>query len=347
MSINGPDDARPGADTLVGAAIGGEGDAVSARCDSVMLIGFGGPTAPGEVRPFLDRVLQGRLVPRERYEEVVHHYELLGGRSPYNDLTLRQAAALRERLRRDGIDVPIVVGMRNTPPFMDDALRELAAHGARRTFGFILAAHRCDASWDRYQGDLGAARELVGAAAPQFDYAPLWHNDPRFIGAVADRVRDAIDRLAAQDRERVDLIFTAHSIPLAMAGRTAYVDQIEESAALVARAVGNVNSRVAWQSRSGNPRDPWLEPDVNDVICELGKAGGRVAVLVPIGFLCDHVEVLYDLDIEAAQIAREAGVTMVRAATVSDHPQFIEMMAALARDKLTSAPPRQPVIRSG
>src|ERR1700723_695867 len=113
MSINGPDDARPGADTLVGAAIGGEGDAVSARCDSVMLIGFGGPTAPGEVRPFLDRVLQGRLVPRERYEEVVHHYELLGGRSPYNDLTMRQAAALRERLCHDGIDVPVVVAMRN------------------------------------------------------------------------------------------------------------------------------------------------------------------------------------------------------------------------------------------
>jgi ferrochelatase len=345
MSSNGPDDARSGANARSGVEIGG--GAAPPRCDSVMLIGFGGPTVPDEVRPFLDRVLQGRPVPRERYEEVVHHYELLGGRSPYNDLTLRQAAALRERLRGEGIEVPVVVGMRNAPPFMDDALRELAAHGARRTFGFILAAHRCEASWDRYQGDLDAARTRVGATAPQFDYAPLWHNDPRFIGAVADRVRDAIDRLAAQDRERVDLIFTAHSIPLAMAGRAAYVDQIEESAAMVARAVGNANSRVAWQSRSGNPRDPWLEPDVKDVIHELGKASERVAVLVPIGFLCDHVEVLYDLDIEAAQIAREAGVTVVRAATVSDHPQFIELMAALARDKLASAPARPPIIHSG
>lgn len=271
MSTNARDDARSGADVRDDVAIGGEGEAASARCDSVMLIGFGGPTAPGEVRPFLDRVLQGRPVPRERYEEVVHHYELLGGRSPYNDLTLRQAAALRERLRRDGIDVPVVVGMRNTPPFIDDALRDLAARGARRTFGFILAAHRCEASWDRYQDDLDAARTRVGAAAPQFDYAPLWHNDPRFIGAIADRVRAAIDRLAAQDRDRADLIFTAHSIPLAMAGRAAYVDQIEESAAMVARAVGNANSRVAWQSRSGNPRDPWLEPDVKDVVRELGE----------------------------------------------------------------------------
>ncbi|HEY1852414.1 MAG TPA: ferrochelatase [Candidatus Binataceae bacterium] len=347
MSTNARDDARSGADVRDDVAIGGEGEAASARCDSVMLIGFGGPTAPGEVRPFLDRVLQGRPVPRERYEEVVHHYELLGGRSPYNDLTLRQAAALRERLRRDGIDVPVVVGMRNTPPFIDDALRDLAARGARRTFGFILAAHRCEASWDRYQDDLDAARTRVGAAAPQFDYAPLWHNDPRFIGAIADRVRAAIDRLAAQDRDRADLIFTAHSIPLAMAGRAAYVDQIEESAAMVARAVGNANSRVAWQSRSGNPRDPWLEPDVKDVVRELGRAGGRVAVLVPIGFLCDHVEVLYDLDIEAAQIAREASVTMVRAATVSDHPQFIELMAALARDKLVPAPAPSRVIGPG
>jgi protoporphyrin/coproporphyrin ferrochelatase len=347
MSTNARDDARSGADVRDDVAIGGEGEAASARCDSVMLIGFGGPTAPGEVRPFLDRVLQGRPVPRERYEEVVHHYELLGGRSPYNDLTLRQAAALRERLRRDGIDVPVVVGMRNTPPFIDDALRDLAARGACRAFGFILAAHRCEASWDRYQDDLDAARTRVGAAAPQFDYAPLWHNDPRFIGAIADRVRAAIDRLAAQDRDRADLIFTAHSIPLAMAGRAAYVDQIEESAAMVARAVGNANSRVAWQSRSGNPRDPWLEPDVKDVVRELGRAGGRVAVLVPIGFLCDHVEVLYDLDIEAAQIAREASVTMVRAATVSDHPQFIELMAALARDKLVPAPAPSRVIGPG
>ena len=310
-------------------------DAVDPRCDSVMLIGFGGPTAPGEVRLFLDRVLQGRPVPRERYKEVVHHYELLGGRSPYNELTMRQAAALHEGLRRDGIDVPVVIGMRNTPPFMDGALCELAAKGARRAFGFILAAHRCDASWDRYQSDISAARERVGASAPEIEYAPEWHNHPLFIGAAADRVRDAVARLAAQDRECAELIFTAHSIPLAMAARAPYVDQIKESAAMVAAAVGASNWRIAYQSRSGSPRDPWLEPDINEV---LRGGGGRAAVIVPIGFLCDHVEVLYDLDIEAAQIAREVGVTMVRAATVSDHPQFIEMMATFARAHLVRSP---------
>jgi protoporphyrin/coproporphyrin ferrochelatase len=309
-------------------------DAATARCDSVMIIGFGGPTASDEVRPFLDRVLQGRPVPRERFEDVVHHYELLGGRSPYNDLTMRQAAALRESLRRDGIEVPVVIGMRNTRPFMDDALGELAAIGARRTFGFILAAHRCEASWDRYQSDVNAARARVGGSAPEFDYAPEWHNDPLFIIAAADRVREALGRLPERDREHAQFIFTAHSIPVTMAERAPYADQIKESATMVATAVGNPSWRIAYQSRSGSPRDPWLGPDINEVMRELGKSGDRAAVIVPIGFLCDHVEVLYDLDIEAAQIARESGVTMVRAATVSDHPQFIELMATLVRAHL-------------
>jgi ferrochelatase len=309
-------------------------DSATQRCDSVMLVGFGGPTAPSEVRPFLDRILQGRPVPRERYDEVVYHYELLGGRSPYNDLTMRQAAALRKALQRDGFDVPIVVGMRNTPPSFDDALGELAAQGARRAFVFVLAAHRCEASWDRYQSDLDAARERVGASAPQIEYAPQWHTHPRFVSAAADRVRDAIARLAAADRGRAELIFTAHSIPVAMAARGSYVEQITATAGLVAAAIGASIWRVAYQSRSGSPRDPWLEPDINDVIRGLG---GRAAVVVPIGFLCDHVEVLYDLDIEAAQVARQAGVAMVRAATVSDHPQFIGMMAELARARLRRA----------
>ena len=209
------------------------------------------------------------------------------------------------------------------------------ANCPRSTFAahsvFVLAAHRCEASWERYQSDLNAARERVGAAAPEIEYPEPWHNHPLFIAAAADRVRDAIAQLAVPDRERAELIFTAHSIPLAMAARAPYVDQLKESAAMVAAAVGKSNWRIAYQSRSGSPREPWLEPDVNEVLRGLG--GGAV-VLVPIGFLCDHVEVLYDLDIEAAQIARAAGVAMVRAATVSDHPGFIEMMATFARAHL-------------
>ena len=304
-------------------------------CRAIMLVGFGGPTAPGEIRPFLDRVLQGRPVPPARYEEVVHHYELLGGRSPYNDLTMRQAVALRDRLRRDGLDVPVVVAMRNAAPFMDDALRELASRGIRHALGFILAAHRCEASWERYQRDLDAARERLGAAAPALAYPAAWHDHPLFIAAVAARVRDALALLPQADRQRAELIFTAHSIPLAMAAHAPYVDQLRASAAAVAAAVAISGWRLAYQSRSGSPREPWLEPDVNRILPALA---GRAVVLVPIGFLCDHVEVLYDLDIEAAAIARAAGVTMVRAATVSDHPDFIEMIAAVARAHLGRAP---------
>jgi protoporphyrin/coproporphyrin ferrochelatase len=297
-----------------------------------MLIGFGGPTAPDEIRPFLDRVLMGRPVPRDRYEAVVHHYEVLGGCSPYNDLTTRQAAALHELLHRSGVDVPVTVGLRNTPPFIEDALRDLGSRGVRRALGFILGAHQCDASWDRYQTDVDEARERIGPAAPAVVYTEPWHKDPRFIAAVADRIRDALARLSPHDRERAELIFTAHSIPLAMAAPAPYVAQFEESAALAAGAVSKANWRLAYQSRSGSPLEPWLEPDVIAVLRELK---GRVALVVPIGFLCDHVEVLYDLDVEAAQAARDLGVTMVRAATVGDHPSFIELMAATARPHLT------------
>jgi protoporphyrin/coproporphyrin ferrochelatase len=310
------------------------GDPAEQKCDAVILIGFGGPTGPQEVRPFLDRVLQGRPVASERYEAVVRHYELLGGRSPYNDLTLRQATALRDRLHGNGIDAPVVVAMRNAAPFMDDALRELCGRQVRRAFGFILAAHRCEASWERYQKDIEAARERVGATAPVIDYPASWHNHRLFIEAAAARVREALARLAVADRERAELIFTAHSIPLTMAARSPYVGQLQESAALTAAAVGKLNWRIAYQSRSGSPRDPWLEPDVNEVLRGLG---GAAVVVAPIGFLCDHVEVLYDLDIEAAEIARAVGVTLVRAATVSDHPSFIELMAEFARARLRRA----------
>lgn len=300
---------------------------------AVMIIGFGGPSRADEIRPFLDRVLQGRPIPRDRYEEVVRHYELLGGRSPYNELTFRQAAALRAMLAARGADAPVVVGMRNAPPFIEDALRDLTARGARRVFGFILAAHRCEASWGRYQNDVAAARARIGSFAPEVVYPPPWHDDPRFVAAIADRARDALGRLDAAARADAELIFTAHSIPAAMAARSPYVAQLERSAALAAAQLGRSTWRIAYQSRSGNPRDPWLAPDINEVLRALP---GRAAVVIPIGFLCDHVEVLYDLDVAAAAAARASGVAFTRAATVSDHPQFIELMADMAETHLAA-----------
>jgi ferrochelatase len=300
---------------------------------AVILIGFGGPSSPAEIRPFLDRVTAGRPIPRERYEEVVHHYEAIGGRSPFNEITARQATALRERLASEGVRIPVVLGMRNTPPWLEDALGELGRSGVRRVLGFVLAAHRCEASWDRYLRDVEEARERVGAVAPAVEYIGEWHAHPLFIEAAADRVADALARLEPGARARAQLIFTAHSIPAAMAAASPYIEQLRESARLIAGRLGGQHWALAFQSRSGSPRDPWLEPDVCDVLRGLG---GQPAVVAPIGFICDHVEVLYDLDVEAARVARQSDVTMERAATVGEHPRFIEMIAALIRERLSA-----------
>lgn len=307
--------------------------------DAVLLIGFGGPTRRDEIRPFLDHILRGRPIPKERYEEVVHHYELMGGRSPYNEHTTRQADALRARLGRDGIYVPVAVGMRNWDPYLVDTMRELASTGvpghrlkpAPRILGFILAAHRCEASWERYQIAVDDARSKIGPDAPQVEYPELWHAHPKFIEAVAERISEALARFDQSEAKRAELIFTTHSIPVPMANASSYVHQVRESAAAVASRLGRDSWRLAFQSRSGAPRDPWLEPDIAEVIRELD---GRPAVVMPIGFLCDHVEVLYDLDVEAATTARECGVKMVRAGTVADHPAFIDMIAGIVRQHL-------------
>jgi ferrochelatase len=300
-------------------------DAADRPYNAILLIGFGGPEAPDEIRPFLDRVLKGRPVPLERYEEVVHHYDVLGGRSPYNELTRQLADDLRLALRRER-EMPVLIGLRNAAPGIDEAIAALARNGSRGVLGFILSAFRCEASWERYQSEVAQACEAIGSSAPTMIYPAPWHHDPRFIVAIADRVRDAMARIGAPDRAAAELIFTAHSIPVAMDGRETYVRQLHESAALVARAVDRENWRLAFQSRSGSPRDRWLEPDIREAIV----ANAKPKIVIPIGFLCDHVEVLYDLDIEAAAVAKTAGITLARAATVGSHPRFIEMMAELA-----------------
>jgi protoporphyrin/coproporphyrin ferrochelatase len=300
--------------------------AAKAKCDAALMIGFGGPTRADEVRPFLDNVLRGRPIPRERYEEVVHHYDLLGGRSPYNDLTLRQASSLREELTKRGASVPVAVGMRNWNPYIADSMRVLADAGARRVLGFIMAAHRSEASFERYQATVNDARASMGEGAPEVVYPETWHDHPLFIAAVASCAREAYARFDPPEQSRARLIFTAHSIPLAMANAGPYVEQLAQSARMVAAELAIDTWQFAYQSRSGGPRDAWLEPDIKETLRNLDA---RAAVVVPIGFLCDHVEVLYDLDIEAAQIAREAGIRMERAPTVGDHPLFIAMMASI------------------
>ncbi len=296
--------------------------------DAVLMVGFGGPTRPEEIRPFLENVVRGRPIPASRLEEVAHHYEAIGGRSPYNELTRRQADALGALLKREGPALAVYAGMRNWAPYVKDVMREAVAGGARRIFCFPMAPHRSEASWERYQETVAQALAELGNDAPAVAYPDPWHDHPLFIRAVASRIGETLEGLDRADRARAQIIFTAHSIPVAMDAQSGYSAQLTHSCRLVAEGLGIVRWRLAYQSRSGNPRDPWLEPDIGRVLAELG---GQTVVVMPIGFICDHVEVLYDLDVEAAAIARGAGVTMRRAPTVGDHPLFIQMVAGLLR----------------
>lgn len=305
--------------------------------DAVLLIAFGGPTKMEEVRPFLANVLRGRPIPPERIEEVVTHYEVIGGRSPLNELTFRQAAALREELRREGPDLPVYVGMRNWHPYLKDTLAEIRNDGFSRVIGMILSPQRNEAGWDRYQENVREALAKIGSGAPRVEFLPAWHAHPLFIEAVADRVRLALDAVVPAERPGSELVFTAHSIPVKMAEASGYVEQIDAAAQAVAERTAYASYTIAYQSRSGSPREPWLEPDIGELIRARSAAGVRRLVVVPIGFVCDHVEVLYDLDIEAKRIAVEEGIDLVRAETVNDHPAFIRMMARMIRDHVRAA----------
>jgi len=305
--------------------------------DAVLLIAFGGPTKPEEIRPFLENVTRGRRIPPARLEAVAHHYEQMpGGRSPLNELTQAQANALRDVLAAHGTALPVYVGMRNWHPFLHETLADMAARGHRRAIGVILSALRCEASWDRYKADVAGARART-PGAPEVDFAEPWFAHPGYLDAVAARARAALDEVPAPVRARTPVVFTAHSIPVAMADEAPYVSELNAIAYAVAARLGHKRPSIAYQSRSGAPTDRWLEPDVNDVLKDLAEARETHVVVVPAGFVCDHVEVLYDLDVEARATAAAAGVTLHRAAAVNDHPDFIGALADVVRRRARAA----------
>jgi protoporphyrin/coproporphyrin ferrochelatase len=304
--------------------------------DAVLLIAFGGPERPEDIRPFLQIVTEGRRIPPERLEEVAHRYEQIGGRSPLNALTGRQAEALRRALAIERRPLPVWVGMRNWHPFLHEALAEMKDRRVQRVLGIILSSLQTEASWDRYVQDVAAARQTLEPDAPDIVYAPPWGAHPLFIETMADRARAALGMVPPARRADARLVFTAHSVPLEMAAGSPYTADLTRAAGLVAARLGRAGWSLAYQSRSGSPRDPWLEPDVSDVIRGLAREGARDVVVVPIGFVCDHVEVLYDLDVEARAAAAACGLGFHRAAAANDHPAFVAMLADLVRRGLES-----------
>jgi ferrochelatase len=299
------------------------------RFDSVLIVSFGGPQGVDDIRPFLGNVLRGRRVSPERVEEVAHHYELFGGVSPITELTRHQAAGLEQRLAAAGHALPVYVGMRNWHPLLPDTLRQMYDAGVRHAIGFIAAAQHSYSSCQQYRENVAAARaELRGDGRDvSVTFSGSWFDHPLWIAANAAHVREALARLPESLREHARLVFTAHSIPTSMAEGSRYREQLEISSRLVAAAAGVSDWALVYQSRSGRPGDPWLEPDVCDYLRQARADRLAAAVLCPIGFVCDHIEVLYDLDREAAAVCREIALPMTRAEAVNDDPVFLDMMA--------------------
>jgi len=289
--------------------------------------------------PFLENVLRGRNVPRERMLEVAEHYYQFGGRSPINDRNRALIAALRKVLAAEGPDLPVYWGNRNWHPLLVDTLRQMTADGVRRAFAFVTSAYSSYSGCRQYLEDLARAREAVGPGAPEVLKLRVFYNHPGFIEPMAERVRTAFERVPAERRETAVLAFTAHSVPVAMAETSRYVEQVEEACRLVADHAGLRSYRLIYQSRSGAPGQPWLGPDVLEYLRELAGAGStRDLVLAPIGFISDHMEVVYDLDTEARQLCGALGLNMVRAETVGADPRFAAMIRELVLERLGDAP---------
>jgi ferrochelatase len=295
--------------------------------DAFLLVSFGGPEQPEDVLPFLENVLRGRNVPRARMLEVAEHYYHFGGRSPLNDQNRALLAALEREFATHGPRLKLYLGNRNWRPFLADTVQQMAADGVRHALAVVTAAFGSYSGCRQYQEDLAAARAAAGAAAPAITKAPPFYNQPGFVTAVADHAREALQQIPEPRRGPAALFFTAHSIPMAMAAASPYVRQLEEACALVAKRLGRTEYRLVYQSRSGPPSQPWLGPDVLEAI--RGSAMRDLA-LVPIGFISDHMEVVFDLDTQARELCEQRGVHMVRAATPGVHPAFVRMLRDLA-----------------
>ncbi|MFI0350491.1 ferrochelatase [Actinomadura sp. 9N407] len=296
--------------------------------DALLLVSFGGPEGPDDVIPFLENVTRGRNIPRERLEVVGEHYHLFGGVSPINQQCRELKAAIEADFAAHGLDLPVYWGNRNWDPYLPDTLRRMTADGVRHAAAFVTSAYSGYSCSDQYVEDIERARAEV-PGAPQVDKLPVYCLRPGFIDPFVDAARDALERLPEGPRR---LAFTAHSVPLSQPGRPDYVAELEQVAQRVAeRAAPGVPWSLVYQSRSGPPSQPWLEPDVSDHLEKLRGEGAPAVAVVPIGFVSDHMEVKFDLDVEAADRAAELGLAYVRAGTPHTDPRFV----ALPRELLT------------
>jgi protoporphyrin/coproporphyrin ferrochelatase len=309
--------------------------------DAILVTSFGGPECPEDVMPFLENVLRGKNVPRERMLEVAEHYYHFGGTSPINEQNRQLIAALNAELAEHGPRLPIYWGNRNWHPLLTDTLCQMKADGVHRALAFVTSAYSSYSSCRQYRENIAHAQEAAGGGAPVVDKIRAFHNHPGFVEAVVDRVQHALAKIPENRREAAHLIYTAHSIPLTMAQGCDYERQLKETGRLVAGELGRKEWRLVFQSRSGPASQPWLEPDILACLREIKTQGGSADVVIaPIGFVSDHMEILFDLDTEARELCAELGLQMVRAQTVGTHPRFIRMIRELICERMDETNPR-------
>jgi ferrochelatase len=309
--------------------------------DALLVVSFGGPESMDEVMPFLENVLRGRNVPVERMRAVAHHYELFGGVSPINEQNRRLIAALKDELEAGGPRLPVYWGNRNWRPLLADTLRAMADDGIKHALAFFTSAYSSYSGCRQYREDIERARAEVGPAAPRVDKLRAFYNHPGFVEPNVENARAALEQIPAERRAATQIAFTAHSIPLTMAVGCEYQSQLLETCRLIAESLQHEHWRLVFQSRSGPPTQLWLEPDICDYLSELKQAGTQDAVIAPVGFISDHMEVIYDLETEARALCDRINLNMVRAATVGTHPTFIRMIRELILERTTPETPRR------
>jgi ferrochelatase len=316
--------------------------------DALLLLSFGGPEGPDDVMPFLRNVTRGRGIPDERLAEVAEHYQHFHGVSPINEQNRDLIAALEVEFRERGIDLPIYWGNRNWKPYVADAVRQMRDDGVQRALVFATSATASYSSCRQYREDLAQAQRVSGEGAPELVKLRHFFDHPGFVEAAATGVRAALDELPAEHRDTARLIFTAHSVPVSMNEQSGprrnglYEAQQRETARLVAESIRGAGAEfdLVWQSRSGPPQIPWLEPDINDHLRDLAGQGVRAVVVAPTGFVSDHIEVRWDLDTEARDTAAELGLAYARAQTAGTHPAFVSAVRELVQERTDDAEPK-------
>lgn len=308
--------------------------------DAILVVSFGGPEGMEDVIPFMQNVTKGRNIPRERLEEVSEHYFMFDGVSPINEQNRQLIAALEDVLADEGPDLPVYFGNRNWHPLLDDTLQQMKDDGVQRAIAFFTSAFSSYSGCRQYRENIMAAQKQVGDDAPEIDRIRMFYNHPGYIEPMVELTKKALDEF---DKPAADvrIAFSAHSIPMGMANNSNYVAQLEEACRLVAEGIGTENYDLVYQSRSGPPHVPWLEPDILDYMDEIHAEDGiENLVIVPIGFISDHMEVIFDLDTEGVEKADELGMKMVRAGTVGTHPTFVKMVRDLIVERMSANPQR-------